>query len=147
MNSKTLFDTIKSAIIEIETELIQLNGTGIYFAPEQYIAFCIGKAILKNKNSIFGSDTVEWVRENNLGEKGQDTGSTGITDIAFRVSDRTIAIELKLRGTLGKYKADIEKLSKLPDNIDKYFCVLLDSFSENNDERVFKLQQDRKSVV
>jgi len=147
MNEKVLFDTIKKTVEEIERELIELNGKGIYFAPEQHIAFCIGKAIMKNRTEIFGTDEVEWLREKKLGEKKLGIGQGGVTDIVFNVSDKSIALELKLRDTEPYYKADVEKLISLPDNIDKYFCVLLDSYSDDNDKRITHIQNEYNDIL
>lgn len=143
MNSTLLFNTIKEAVLEIETNQIEIHGKGVYFAPEQHIAFCIGQAIMKNRNVIFGEGVnVLWQREKKLGEKGQGKGYGAATDIIFIVDDKKIAIELKLRDTIDYYKADVEKLSKLPEDIEKYFCVLLDSYTENNDIRLINLESE-----
>ena len=135
-----LFETVKSTINEIESNLKESNDTGIYFTPELYVAFCIGKDIAKHRVSIFGTNDIEWQRE-------IDLGNGGPSDIIFRNKEQLTVIELKLRGTYDSYKADIEKLKRLKISSDKYFCVLLDSFTANNDERLLKLEQEFKEQL
>jgi len=136
INSEILFSILKDTIDNIEADLRGTNETGIYFAPELYVAFRMGQEIMKNKFKVFETENVEWLREINLGNGGP-------SDIAFKTHDGTYTvIELKVRNNYDAYKADIEKLKKLPDNYCKYFCVLLDSFSDNTDDRLNKLENE-----
>ena len=130
-----LFKTIQTTIRQIDEELKESNGTGIYFSPELFVAFCLGREISKNRGEIFPSDKVEWLREINLGNGGP-------SDIVFKNEGLFTVIELKLRGTYDSYKADIEKLKRLKDGHRKYFCVLLDSFTEQNDDRLIKIENE-----
>lgn len=99
-------------MIEIEKELIELNGKGVYFVPEQHIAFLHRKGSNENRKTIFGEDVnVERLHEKKLGEKKLGTGYGGVTHIIFRESGKNIAIELKLRDSAVSYNADVEKLS------------------------------------
>jgi hypothetical protein len=107
---------------------------GIFFAPELYISFCIGKDITKSCYNIFDT-SVEWLRETNFGNGGP-------TDIIFKTADTYVLIELKLRDTIEAYKADIEKLRRLNIASEKFFCVLLDSFTPSNDDRLNKLEKE-----
>ena len=135
MNSQTLFESIKKTVLEIEAELRNDYGFGIYFAPELYVAFCIGKKIFKQQQEIFGTDKIKWLRETCI-------GSGGPSDIIFKSDDVDTVIELKLRSDIYHYKADIEKLKMLPLYGNKFFCVLLDSFSEENDGRLKRLEEE-----
>ncbi len=130
-----LFRLIQNTIEKIDKELKDSNGTGVYFSPELYVAFCIGREISKNRNEIFQQDEIEWIRE-------IDLGNGGPSDIVFKCEELLIVIELKLRGTYNSYKADIEKLRRLKGKYRKYFCVLLDSFTEQNDGRLIKIENE-----
>jgi hypothetical protein len=120
-----LFETIKKTIIDIESDLNIVNKSGVFFAPELYVAFCIGKEVYKNRNIIFGTDKVEWIREANLGNGGP-------SDICFKVDNKNVVIELKLRSTSEAYESDIQKLSRLNTNDEKFFCVLVDKINDND---------------
>lgn len=135
MNNEILFEIIKTSIRDIDREINQTNGTGIYFAPELYVAFSIGQNIFKQRKNIFNSLNVLWSREINLGKKG-------ISDIVFKHIDSYTVIEIKLRNTIDSYRADIAKLKLLKDNFNKYFCVLADSFSSISDERLISLENE-----
>lgn len=127
-NKEKLFNTIKSSIQEIETELHEVQK-GIFFAPELYIAFRIGLAIYKNKQNIFKGEKVEWLRETSFAK-----GS--IADIAFEVDDRKYVFELKIRSTSHSYEADINKLRTLTNVDEKYFVALVDCFLNGDDGRL-----------
>ena len=140
MNSVHLFDSIKDTVLNIDADLKLTNNMGIYFAPELYIAFCIGKDIIKNQKPIFNATNAEWLRETNL-------GNGGLTDIIFRVNDMYSIIELKIRDTVHSYKADIEKLKRLKLNAQKFFCVLVDSFEMTNDNRLIELEKENSDTI
>lgn len=53
MDSKNLFDVIKNSILNIDTELKTVNNKGVFFAPELYIAFSIGRDIYTSRLNIF----------------------------------------------------------------------------------------------
>ena len=140
MNEKELFNTIYYEVLSIENELKAITGEGVFFAPELYIGFRISKAIYLNRKNIFGDENVKWHREIKEGDSGP-------SDIVFQIPEekdikknKTImVIELKLRSTYDAYKRDIMKLQRIKEVPYKYFCVLLDSFIEDNDERVKNL--------
>jgi hypothetical protein len=146
INDEELFETIYKYVRDLDKELNLLNGEGIFFAPELYIAFGIGKEIMKWKKFIFGNSNMLWGREENLKNGGP-------TDIIFRKSENNknelaAVIELKLRDDYFAYEADIEKLLRLDvKNCNKYFCVLLDSFSEDNDKRLTDLETKFKGKL
>lgn len=140
MNRINLFNSIKDTVLKIETELKQTNNTGVYFAPELYITFCIGKDILQNQQSVFNTTNVEWLREINLGNGGP-------TDIIFKIGDKYTIIELKIRDNIHSYKTDIEKLKRLKLNAQKFFCVLLDSFTVANDSRLIELENQYSDTI
>jgi hypothetical protein len=124
-NTGFLFEVIKETIIDIDKDLKSINGTGVFFAPELYVAFCIGKEIYKNRNQIFKNDEVKWARETNLGNGGP-------SDICFKVDDKNVVIELKLRSTTEAYESDIQKLSRLNESDEKFFCVLVDKLNDKD---------------
>jgi hypothetical protein len=129
INSTELFSSIKSTVNVIEDDLKQLNNTGIFFAPELFIAFCIGRDIYKNKTEIFGTGEMKWSRELNL-------GNVGPSDNCFETKDNTIVIEVKISDTKYSYVSDIIKLKKLTDpKYLKFFCVLIDSLIKKKDTR------------
>ena len=144
MNEKILFEIIKIEVIAIENEL-KLLDKGVFFAPELYVGFRIAKSIYLHRQIIFNADNVRWNREVKLGKDGP-------SDIVFEFGDKNcLVIELKLRDTFDKYNADILKQERLVTNEEdtkyfKYFCVLLDSFTEQNDERIDKLDKAHNLV-
>ena len=127
-NKQELFNTTKSAIQEIETELHYVDK-GIFFAPELYIAFRIGLNIYKNRKNIFKGDKVEWLRETSFAK-----GS--IADIAFKVDGKNCVFELKIRSTGPSYESDINKLRALTGVDEKYFIALVDCFVNGEDGRL-----------
>lgn len=134
-----LFETLKEAVLCIDSELRQLNNTGIFFAPELYIAFCLGRDIYKNRDRIFGTSDVKWLRETNLGNGGP-------SDICFEVENRKVVFELKLRDTSHAYNADVEKLKRLTEIEEKFFCVLLDKIKDD-DGRLLNLVSMSQSAI
>jgi Holliday junction resolvase-like predicted endonuclease len=130
---KSLFDTIKNTICTIENELKNLDNKGVFFAPELFIAFCIGKDIFISRENIFGTQKIDWLRETYLGNGGP-------SDIIFKKDETYVVIELKLRSTIDAYKKDVEKLKKLPEAYEKFFCVLIDQIPENIDGRADRLE-------
>lgn len=133
MNPQNLFNCIRETVLTIDTDLKATADKGIFFAPELYTAFSIGRDIKKNSESIFISPA-EWLRETNF-------GCGGPTDIAFKVDNHHFFVEVKLRNNISAYKADIEKLRRLDNNSVKIFCVLLDSFTPQNDSRITELEK------
>ena len=134
MNKSILYNTILNRIEKEDSDLSSLTGKGIFYSPELYIAFIIGKEIKRNEMSIFGQKT-EWIRETDLGNGGP-------TDFAFKTDKRTYAFELKLRDTSHSYSSDIEKLKKLDDKYVKIFVALVDSWESKKelDDRIFFLE-------
>lgn len=129
-----LFNSIKETVVNIDKELKEINETGIFFAPELYISFCIGKEIMQNRLTIFNSTNVKWERESNLGNGGP-------SDIIFKIDHNcTIVIELKIRDKINSYKRDIEKLKRCEYHGYKFFCVLADSFKPTKDNRLIELE-------
>jgi len=128
-----LFQTIKNTVLTIDTELNKTNETGIFFAPELYTAFCIGRDIYNDRLNIFGPQDIKWLREINLGNGGP-------SDISFKTGDTHVIVELKLRDTGLAYQADIEKLKRLPATDEKFFCVLVDTIENKYDGRLDNLQ-------
>ena len=134
MNDRLLYNTILERIQEEDSDLASLTGKGIFYSPELYVAFIIGKEIKRNEIAIFGQKT-EWIRET-------DFKNGGPTDFAFIMDKRTYAFELKLRDTFYSYSSDIEKLKKLDDSYEKFFIALVDSWESKKelDERILLLE-------
>lgn len=129
-----LFDTIKSVVLQIEAELYEINKSGIFFAPELYLAFEIGKSLFKEKAAIFGTEDLEWIRERNLGNGGP-------SDLIFQSKDKNdlVVFEFKIASTSHGYQRDVIKLQKLlkTDTINyyKFFVALIDQFPNRYDGR------------
>ncbi len=146
INENELFESIYDFAADLDKELEDINRKGIFFAPELYVAFGMGKQIMKKKESIFTDAQIEWGRE-------EDLKNGGPTDIIFRNIKNTdkellAVVELKLRDNYSAYKADIEKLLRLNDNsCKKYFCVLLDSFTTENDKRLIDLESEYQGKI
>lgn len=140
LNTEELFKTIVMTIEGIEADLKKANATGIYFSPELYVAFCIGKEISRNSQSIFGTNNATWLRE-------VDLGNGGPSDIVFKTNDHLTVLELKLRGTFDAYKADLEKLKRLKMPCDRIFCVGVDCFSATNDDRITRIEQEYAAEI
>lgn len=136
---KLLFESIKRTVLQIEEELKTSNKTGIFFAPELYVAFCIGRDVSNQRQEIFGKD-VAWTRET-------DIGGGGPSDILFKDHETYTVIELKLRDTVYSYRADVEKLSRIDSKHGRFFCVLLDSFTPTNDSRLTELESLYQSTL
>ena len=136
MNEHLLYKIILENLQTEDQELTELTGNGIFYAPELYIAFKLGKNIKKAEKSIFNQE-VTWMRETNF-ENGDPT------DFAFKVNNLTYAFELKLRDNLYAYKADVEKLNLLGSKFQKYFLALVDTWQteKENDSRITNLEND-----
>ena len=138
--SDLLFETIVSTVKGIDTELKALCGESIFFAPELYVAFRIGMEVTKEAKRR-GINGYKWMRE--LKET-----STGPVDIVFQASGENIYVELKLADTYHEYEDDIQKLLSIPTpDAKKYFCVLLDSFSPENDDRLIRLEEEFRDRI
>lgn len=141
MNNKILYKTILDRLKQEDEELTSLTNCGIFYAPELYIAFIIGKEIKKNETAIFGQQT-KWIRET-------DFGNGGPTDFAFETDNRTYIFELKLRDTIDAYSADIDKLKKLNNAYTKHFLALVDSWETDQDKdgRIVALENRHKDLI
>ena len=137
MNKHLIIEQILESILEIDKELKSINNKGIYFAPELFIAFHVGKSIYKKREQIFSTKDIEWERETRI-------PGYGIFDIAFKTGNtRKVVIEIKLISTGNSYKRDIEKLKSLDKNILKLFVVLIDAeASEGHDGRIITLKKE-----
>ena len=140
MNNKVLYEIILNRLKQEDDELSSLINQGIFYAPELYIAFILGKEIKKNDVKIFGQQT-EWIRETNFGNGGP-------TDFAFKTRNKIYAFELKLRNTIYAYSTDIEKLQKLDHTYGKYFLALIDSWDteKEKDRRIVDIETKYESL-
>ncbi len=136
MSDDILYETIFETIKREDEELANLTGKGIYYAPELYVAFMLGKEIKKNDIKIFGQ-SVEWLRETSFGD-------TGPSDFAFKTDKITYVFELKLRDKDSAYINDVKKLKKLDNNYVKYFLALVDSKASQKDKdpRIVSLKKE-----
>ena len=141
MNEKLLYSVIFETLKNEDKELTCLTNSGIFYSPELYIAFILGKNIKRSDKDIF-SESVEWIRETNFGNGGP-------TDFAFKTNNKTYVFELKLRDTYHSYFSDIEKLKKLDERFKKYFLALVDSWQNQkvNDERIQKVSNEYPSLT
>ena len=140
MNDQLLYNIIVELLKSEDKELHPLTNFGIFYAPELYIAFIIGKEIKKNEITVLGR-SMDWIRE-------IDLKNGGPTDFAFINKDKDsngkeYAFELKLRDTYEAYCADIEKLKRLDGNYLKYFLALVDSSTKDQDKdpRIVKIEK------
>ncbi|MBY5950538.1 hypothetical protein KUV23_06110 [Algoriphagus marincola] len=127
-----LFNIIFKVANDLEEEFFSLNNTGIFFVPELHYVIEVGKAIYKNRKKIFGTDSITWTREQNMGNGGP-------SDLIFQVDSVPVIFEFKMRSKWQAYIADIEKLKKLkqPDRRNHlYFIALSDFFRNREDERI-----------
>ncbi|MCM5661954.1 hypothetical protein [Galbibacter mesophilus] len=140
MDEQNLYNVIFQTLKKEDCELEELTNKGIFYSPELYIAFLLGKAIKQNEKIIFNKKSC-WLRET-------DFNKIGPTDFAFKIDETIYAFELKLRSTIHSYKKDIEKLKRLDENYKKYFLALVDVFdaSEENDFRILTLEKDHPEL-
>lgn len=143
MNNQLLYDLIFNCLEQENHELTELTDEGVFFAPELYIAFVLGKVIKKNFKDVFLTNNVVWRRETII-EK-----SLGPIDILFEITEnKSVLIELKLRDTIHAYALDIEKLKAQPIEHTKYFIALVDAWeSENNDDPRIKGLEEKYSEL
>ncbi len=141
MDEKLLYDIISFRIIQEDKELSNLVNYGIFYAPELYIAFILGKYIKKYEIEIFG-EKIKWERELKL------STNSGPTDFLFKTKNTTYVFELKLRDTIDAYDADVKKLQKLTDKqYKKYFLALIDTWClEQEDNRIVELEMKNKNL-
>ncbi len=79
---------------------------GIFFAPELYVVFQVGRLLKTHELKVFG-ENVEWLRETDLKNGGP-------SDLIFKNKNGELYVfEFKMRGTIHSYNRDIEKLIKL----------------------------------
>jgi hypothetical protein len=137
MNTKKLYRTIFKTIKKESKILEKLVKQGIFFAPELYIAFLIGKSLKKNDEKIFG-EKVTWIRETTI------KNSNGPVDFLFQGNKKQYIFELKLRDTSHYYKKDIEKLIRLKEeNRQLFFLALVDAWdvTDKIDPRIIELNK------
>jgi len=129
---------------EEDSVLKDIANQGIFYMPELAFAYSCGKAIMIEREYVFGDLSPVWKRE-------EDLGNGGPTDLLFELpSGKCIAIEFKLRAREDSYVRDIEKLLRL--DSEKYviaFCALVDTFSSKvpDDGRVGRVEAFSKAKV
>jgi hypothetical protein len=137
MDEELLYSTIYNRLAQEDKELTSLTEHGVFFAPELYLAFILGKEIKKYEMKIFGQQT-EWIRET-------DFRNGGPTDFAFetKTDKKTYVFEVKLRSKVESYSRDIEKLKKLDNSYSKYFLAIIDSWDtqRENDNRIVSIEK------
>lgn len=118
--------TIQDVAFKENEILSEIADDGIFFMPELAFVYECGKAIMRDRHSIFGNNNPVWKRET-------DIGNGGPTDLIFELDDGyRIAIEFKMRDTADSYIKDIKKLSRIDDaKIIRIFCALIDVFTKN----------------
>lgn len=136
MNEQLLYKIIFDLLKKENKDLELLIDRGIFFAPELYIAFILGKKIKEKEQLIFGR-SVEWSREEKFGEIGP-------TDLAFKTDKDTFLFEIKLREKYHKYINDIKKLNSLNNSYKKYFLAFVDAYQskQDKDERIVEIENN-----
>src|SRR5690606_31709516 len=119
-----IYNIIVETLKNEEIELKEINGhdkdnyIGVLSAPELYLAFLIGKNLIK-KLSLILEENIIWNRE--------VTKKNGRTDIEMKIGNKSYAFELKIKQTFYNYLNDIDKLNKnYDDNTNKYFIAIID---------------------
>lgn len=132
-NQEKLFTCILDTVLRIENDLKSVNSTGIFFAPELYLAFEVGKELYKKRIHIFGDNDIEWVRELNLGNGGP-------SDLILQSENDTYVFEFKIADKWNSYERDIAKLKALKNSGNKsfykFFVALVDHFPGKKDGRL-----------
>jgi hypothetical protein len=142
---RKIAEIIEGVARKEDSDLKNISNQGIFYMPELAFVYACGKAIMENREHVFGDLKPEWKRETELGNGGP-------TDLLFECQDgKCIAIEFKLRDTGEAYVRDIEKLLRLNPS-EKYFlvfCALVDVFSSKIqiDERIVKVETYPKARV
>ena len=117
----------KETIINEEFELKNIASKGIFYMPEIAFAYQVGKNIMKAPTAI--AEGWIWDRETTL------QGYDGIADIVISLpNNHKIIVEFKMVDKIGKYEADIWRLRDTAGDYTKTFCVLIDTFSSNQEE-------------
>lgn len=136
-NQEKLFYSILETTLKIENDLKSINFTGIFFAPELYLAFEVGKDLYKKRIHIFGDNNIKWVRERNLGNGGP-------SDLILESEKNIYVFEFKIADTWNSYEKDIIKLKDLKyyqdKTIHKFFVALVDHFPGKGDGRISFLE-------
>lgn len=118
-----IFEYLKS-----EDDNLRDLKSGIFFAPEIYIAFQIGKLSKINEQELFGQK-INWHRE-------YDLKNGGPSDIIFQKGNQDmIVFELKICNTYHSYIKDLEKLKRIDclsnENVrSNFFIALIDVFED-----------------
>jgi|TARA_R100000479_G_scaffold28896_1_gene11328 Holliday junction resolvase len=115
---------------------------GIFFAPELYLVFQIGRLLKTHELKVFGEE-VCWLREYSLNNGGP-------TDLLFKNKDGELYVfECKVASKLSLYFNDINKLKKLCSYRknpikQKFFIAIVDVFSNQglNDGRLTGLKDE-----
>lgn len=141
MNKLDFYNLFYNRLLQEDRELTDLTGQGIFYAPELYIAFVLGKEIKKKEQLIFGQEDMRWIRET-------DIGAESPTDFAFVKEGKQFAFEMKLRSTYHAYGRDVDKLMTI-ENYDKYFIALADTYEDEktNDGRLRTFEKEQAGKI
>lgn len=110
--------------------------------PELAIVYLIAKQLTKKSKDIFGTETISWSTNKDIG--------SGLTDLIIRTGVNTYAIEFKVGGSPSSYEDDIAKLFRLKDgNLTRLFCAIMDSWADDLDShpRMVYVDKIRKYSV
>ena len=142
MNHQILYDIIFDCLKQEDEELSPITSQGIFFAPELYVAFIIGKNIKRRELDVF-DNRATWYRETDLKNGGP-------SDFAFNIEGQsTYVFELKMRQTIQAYNADINKLKNLNPNHQKIFIALVDAWEKDKeaDPRITGLETYHPDLI
>lgn len=142
MNTEFAYNKIFDLLENEDASINLLNSkTGIFFAPELYIVFQVGRLLKTHEFKVF-EEEVEWLRETDLKNGGP-------SDLIFRNNNKELYVfEFKIRSTINSYNKDIQKLKEL-DKVEgflvkrRFLISLVDTFSDEleNDLRVGNLTE------
>jgi hypothetical protein len=140
-----IFETIKQVVLKEEFELKNLADKGIYFMPEQAFFYQTSKALLLNKQLIFGDVKVSWLKERKVGE-------AGVVDLILTVEKegdfQTYMFQFKFRDDYEAYVRDVKTLMRIHEhgyhvsNPQLFLCALVDTTKGENDDRILEIEKN-----
>lgn len=116
-------DVIHTVARREDSELRRFSEKGIFSIPELALVHAVAKELSSRPSEIFGVPKIKWEMNRSIG--------AGLTDLIINAPNddqEKYAIEFKLGGEIDKWKADIDKLSKIHNQYNCIFCALADVF-------------------
>jgi hypothetical protein len=145
-----IFETIKQVVLKEEFELKNLADKGIYFMPEHAFFYQISKALILNKQLIFGDSKIHWLKERKVGE-------AGVVDLILTVEKegelQTYMFQFKFRDDYEAYVRDVKTLMKIHKfgyhvaHPQLFVCGLVDTIRGEADERIVDLESNSELKI